>query len=164
VTGVSYFAVFLCLIAVPIASPRMTFHKLTFVVMLLFMHIGATVVSYTYAQSHAADSAVYYYDVYHFNGRPWSSVGTIFVIHITQLLKDYLGATYLDGFMVFQAIGFWGIVILMRTFEEIHVRVGSNDTLVSKYLLCLPTLHYWTSSIGKDAILLFAIPCAPGRC
>jgi hypothetical protein len=157
VTAVSYLGVFLCLVAMPFASKSMTFRKLAFAIVLLFMHIAATILSYTYAQSHVSDSALYYDDFYHFNNQPWSSVGTIFVIHITQILKQYLSATYLDCFMIFQAIGFWGILILMRTFEEIHMRVGTNESMISGYLLCLPTLHYWTSYIGKDAILLFAI-------
>src|SRR5690349_15070644 len=109
----------------------MTFTKFAFAASALFMHIAATILSYTYAQSHVADAALYYYDFWHFNNKPWSSLSTVFIIHITQLARYDLGATYLDCFMLFQAIGFWGIMLLMRTLEEIHSMVGVENNITS---------------------------------
>jgi len=157
VTFVSYIALIISLVALPFASSRLTLARLAFVFCLLLIHIAATILSYNYAQSHIADSALYYYDLWHFASKPWWSLSTVFVIHITQALKEYLGASYLDCFMMFQAIGFWGIVILMRTFEELHEKILTPQSTLSKYLLFLPSIHFWTASIGKDAILFFAI-------
>lgn len=156
-TFVSYLALVFSLLALPLASARLTLPRLGFAFCLLLIHIAATILSYTYAQSHIADSALYYYDLWHFASNPWWSLGTVFVIHLTQAFKDYLGASYLDCFMIFQAIGFWGIMILMRTFEDVHEKILTAQSTLSKYLLFLPSIHFWTASIGKDAILFFAI-------
>jgi len=157
VTFVSYIALIISLLALPVASSRLTLPRLAFLFGLLIIHLAATILSYNYAQSHIADSALYYYDLWHFANKPWWSLGTVFVIHIAQALKGYLGASYLDCFMMFQAIGFWGIMILMRTFEELHEKILAPQSTVSKYLLFLPSIHFWTASIGKDAILFFAM-------
>lgn len=157
ITAVSYLALLLSLLALPVASVRLTLPKLTFSIFLLVYHIGTTILAYSYAQNHIADSALYYYDYWHFAGKPWWSLSTVFVIHLTLFLKDFLGASYLDCFLIYQTIGFWGIMILMRIFEEIHQKLLMPDSTFSKYLLCLPTIQYWTSAIGKDSILFFAM-------
>lgn len=159
-TPVSFLALLLSLAALPIASARLTLPKLGLAFCLLVFHVLATILSYTYAQSHMADSALYYYDLWHFSNKPWWSLSTVFVIHLTQFFKKDLGASYFDCFMIYQTIGFWGIMILMRTFEEIHQRISIVETPLSKFLLCLPTIQYWTSAIGKDALLFFAITLA----
>lgn len=156
-TLVTPLALFLSLLALPFASARLTIRKLGLALCILILHVGATALSYDYAQTHIADSAMYYYDLWHFAGRPWWSLSTTFVIHLTQLFRNSLGASYFDCFMMFQTIGFWGIIILMRTFEEIKDRIASPESAMSSVLLFMPTIHYWTSPIGKDAILFFAI-------
>jgi len=157
VTLVTPLALFLSLLALPFASARLTLRKLGLALCLLILHVGATALSYDYAQTHIADSAMYYYDLWHFGGRPWWSLSTTFVIHVTQLFRNGLGASYFDCFMMFQTIGFWGIIILMRTFEEINDRLLVPEGPLPNLLLFMPTIHYWTSPIGKDAILFFAI-------
>jgi hypothetical protein len=157
VTLVSYLAALLCIAALPIALTRATMSKLTYAVGLLILHIAATASFYYYAKRYNSDSSLYYYDTIHFANRPWSEFSTVFIVHITQVLKIYFGATYFDCFMVFQAFGFLGIMILMRTLDEVQERLREQPTLLSRYLLFLPTLHYWTAYIGKDSILLLAV-------
>lgn len=156
-TLISYLGVFLSLLAIPFASKRLTLPKLAFFLLLLAIHMTTTVLAFTYAHSHSSDSNTYYFDLYHFNDRSWLITSTVFIVHITQVLKQYLGATYFDAFVMFQAVGYWGIATLNRTFEEISEKVGTPPRMVFSCLLLLPTIHYWTSSIGKDGILFFAI-------
>jgi hypothetical protein len=75
----------------------------------------------------------------------------------TQFLKHSAGATYLDSFFVFQGFGFFGLMLLMRLFQEIEMAMNTRASRLSTYLLFLPSLHFWTSAIGKDAPLFFAI-------
>jgi hypothetical protein len=157
VTLVSYLAVLLCIAALPVALSQATMSKMTYGVGLLFIHIAATVVFYQFAQTHVVDSSIYYYDTTHYYNRPWSELSTVFILHITQVMKIYLHATYFDCFMVFQAFGFWGIMILMKTLDEIQWRLQSEPTVFSRYVLFLPTLHYWTAYVGKDSLLLLAV-------
>jgi len=63
VTLVTPLALFLSLLALPFASARLTLRKLGLALCLLILHVGATALSYDYAQTHIADSAMYYYDL-----------------------------------------------------------------------------------------------------
>lgn len=156
-TIVSFFALILSLLALLLMSQRKTPQKMAFGFLLLCLHISATILYFTSAKASHSDASIYYFDPWHFNSKPWYALSTTFIIHITQFLKNHLNATYFDCFMLFQVAGFAGIMILARTFEEIHARVGAGDTTISKCLLLLPTIHYWTSAIGKDGILFLAI-------
>ena len=83
-------------------------------------HIGTTILYYFWVQTTVADTILYYDDPYSFYGTGFG-MGTRFVIYMVQYLKDILGGTYLDYFLLFQAFGFWGVVLMMRIFEEIHI-------------------------------------------
>jgi hypothetical protein len=80
----------------------------------------------------------------------------MFIGKLTQLLKES-GATYLDCFMVFQTFGVLGILLLMRLYHEIHVKTETEDSLIGLYMLFIPSMFFWTSSIGKDAPMFFAV-------
>lgn len=45
----------------------------------------------------------------------------------------------------------------MRTFDEIHEKVQATGINHPLYLLFLPSVHFWTVAIGKDAPLFFAV-------
>jgi hypothetical protein len=84
-------------------------------------------------------------------------LNTTFIIYLVQLPKSFFGGTYLDYFLLFQAVGFFGLVVLMRTFEEIYLESGTSPPPYIFLLLFMPSLHYWTSAIGKDSLFFFGI-------
>ena len=122
-------------------------------------HIGTTILYYFWVQTTVADTILYYDDPYSFYGTGFG-MGTRFVIYMVQYLKDILGGTYLDHFLLFQAFGFWGVVLLMRIFEEIHIELGTKQSPFTYLLFFLPSIHFWTSAIGKDAPLFLAASLA----
>ena len=122
-------------------------------------HIGTTILYYFWVQTTVADTILYYDDPYSFYGTGFG-MGTRFVIYMVQYLKDILGGTYLDYFLLFQAFGFWGVVLMMRIFEEIHIELGTKQSPFTYLLLFLPSIHFWTSAIGKDAPLFLAASLA----
>lgn len=156
-TIVGIIGIALSFAAVPLGLSRISLSRLLFVLLLAVLHNAASVAYYTYTQTHLADATFYYYDAGFFSQSSWTSFGTPFVGHITQLLKSGFHATYLDCFLMFQASGFCGLMILLRTFSEIHQKVATSETLLPFYLLLLPSIHFWTSAIGKDAPLFFAV-------
>lgn len=130
--------------------------RLVLFVMLLLAHVGATIAYYLYAQEFGGDVAMYYNDPYGIYGNA-SGLSTVFVVSFVQFLKSYVGGSFLDYFFLFQAMGFWGILFVLRTFDDIHIELGQPTFKYVYLLLFLPGLHFWTSSIGKDAPLFLGV-------
>lgn len=158
-TPLGLIGIFACLLAWPVASERATPNRLYLFLSLLALHIAASIAYYLYAQTGPADSSTYFFDRQGL--ARWDfALGTVFTVKLVQLLRDTLGGTYFDYFLIFQAIGFWGIAILMRTLQEVHIKLGVEETGLSQLLLFLPGVHFWTSAIGKDAPLFLGASLA----
>ena len=124
--------------------------------LLLLIHIGAAIATYLYSTEFGGDANLYYYDQMGIYGVA-TGLSTVFVVNFVQFIKSYLGGSFFDYFLLFQAMGFWGILFVLRAFDDIHQELG-QPTFKSIYLLLfLPGLHYWTSAIGKDAPIFLAV-------
>lgn len=123
--------------------------------LILAMHLGMTLLYWQYSLGNPADSRLYYYDWVGLSDRDVKA-GSIFLSKIIATLRSTFGGTYLDYFFLFQAFGVAGISLLLRVFLEIFRDLGEESRLV-RALLFLPGLHFWTSAIGKDAPLFFAV-------
>jgi hypothetical protein len=130
--------------------------RLVLFVLLLLAHIGASIAYYFYAQEFGGDVSLYYNDPFGIYGTG-SGLSTVFVINFVQFLKEYLGGSFLDYFMLFQAMGFWGLLFVLRAFDDIHDELGQPQNRYVYMLLFLPGLHFWTSAIGKDAPIFLAV-------
>jgi hypothetical protein len=82
--------------------------------------------------------------------------GSEFIIFFLFPLVNYFKLTYFSGFMIFNLIGFFGIFIFYLTLKEL---IG-EDRRANIYLnlaIFMPGLNYWTSMIGKDAMIILAL-------
>ncbi|HEU0098282.1 MAG TPA: hypothetical protein VFQ67_05845 [Allosphingosinicella sp.] len=125
-------------------------------VLLLLMHIGAAIITYLYVQEFGGDARLYYHDELRIYGYQ-SGLSTVFLVNFTQTLKTYLGGSFFDYFLLFQAMGFWGLLFILRAFDDIHEELGQPTFSNIYLLLFLPGLHYWTSAIGKDAPIFLGV-------
>lgn len=123
--------------------------RFIFFVLLLLLHIGAAIAGFLYSQEFGGDAVMYYYDNRGIYGQA-VGLSTVFVVNFVQFLKDYFGGTFFDYFLLFQSMGFWGILFVLRAFDEIHEELGQPTFKAIYLLLFLPGLHYWTVGIGKD--------------
>jgi hypothetical protein len=130
--------------------------RLVLFVLLLLVHIAASVAGYLYSQEFGGDVHLYYYDTLGVYGRE-VGVSTVFIINLVQFLKSYFGGTFLDYFLLFQTFGFWGILFILRSFDEIHRELGQPTFKPIYLLLFLPGLHFWTGGIGKDGPMFLAV-------
>lgn len=125
--------------------------------LLLVMHMTAALGAYLYVQGGAiSDTVLYYYDDSGLYGR-MSGFGTAVILAFVQELKMNIGGSFLDYFMLFQAAGFWGLVIICRIIQEIYEEVGAEPSGWVYLPLFLPGLHFWTAAIGKDAPIFLAV-------
>lgn len=93
------------------------------------------------------------------SGRPTFDVGPIvgtgFVRLLTGLLYTVTGPSILTGFLVFSWLGFWGLYLFYRAFV---VALPTGDAaLYAKLVLLLPSLLFWSSSIGKEAVITLTL-------
>lgn len=85
-------------------------------------------------------------------------IGTNFVRLVVGIVYTLFGSSVLVGFLAFAWLGFWGLFLFYRAFVEgvPEGRVRSYRSLV----FFLPSLLYWPSTIGKEALMLFALGIA----
>jgi hypothetical protein len=156
VSLVGILGLLLCFAALPLTSVRLTSARLVVALGLLITHVAATLLYFAYVHTAPTDAWFYYFNPTNF-GSGEGGLGTTFVLSFVQFLKNSLGATYFDAFLLFQSIGFLGLVILMRLFQEIQIKAQAAESLAPVAILFLPSAHFWTSAIGKDAPLFFAV-------
>ena len=80
---------------------------------------------------------------------------TQFIEDLTGLIYTMMGPSRLGGFLVFSFIGFLGLILFHRA-----ARIGIPEIAERRFALFLyfmPTLIFWPSSIGKEAVMLFAL-------
>ncbi|MGE5563892.1 MAG: hypothetical protein ACM3ZV_11405 [Bacillota bacterium] len=159
-TIISLFGVLLGLLAIPLFLKPKTFSRLALAIFVIMVHVAVTQVYYFYTLTNRADAYAYYFAGSYWDSLPWTALSTGFVGHATQFLRNTFQATYEDCFMIFQASGAWGLMILMRTFEEIRAKTMSPPTPLEDYVLFLPSLHFWTCAIGKDGPMFLAVGLA----
>ncbi len=84
--------------------------------------------------------------------------GTASITDLTAMLYTVIGPARLGGFLVFSFIGFWGLFFFSRA-----LRTGlpeADHVTYARLLFFLPSLVFWPSSIGKEAIMMFGIGLA----
>jgi hypothetical protein len=159
VSAVGLIGILLCLGALPFFPPARSSRGLLLFGTLLALHLAASVAFYEYALTSSADAALYYYDTTGLR-RSEMELGTIFTIKLVQSIKGAVGGTYLDHFLLFQALGFWGILLLQRCIDHTRQTFGDALTIAPYWVLFLPGLHFWTGAIGKDSPLFLGVSLA----
>lgn len=142
--------------ALPISSTRLTPNRLLLALMLLTVHVAASIAYYLYSLHNVADAHGYYFDPLHLASGAFG-LGSMLTLQLTQFLRYSLGASYFECFLLFQAIGFGGVMLLMRTFQEIEIKMKAAEATLPKLILFIPSIHFWTGAIGKDAPVFFGI-------
>lgn len=92
---------------------------------------------------------------------PGSLVGSNFVRLVTGLAYSITSPTMIGGFILFSWIGFWGLLLFYRAFR-LSIPAG-NHRRYAVLVFLLPSLLFWPSSIGKDALMTLGLGlCAYG--
>ena len=97
------------------------------------------------------------FDIHNYGWFDFFSFGSDFVLFVNYFFIKS-GLPFAFGFILYGSIGFLGIVQFYR-FLNLAVpdffRIGNFDTRL--LILFLPTLHFWTGSLGKEAICFLCI-------
>src|SRR5205807_1126729 len=86
------------------------------------------------------------------------SFGTHVIDITTGVIYSVTGTTVMGAGLVYSWLGFWGLYFFYRAF-----RIGFPEGEARRYgylIFFLPSLLFWTSSIGKDAWIMFSLGLA----
>lgn len=110
---------------------------------------------YIYTLYNVSDASTYYFfSLYDYNCSSYfeNRFGYKNTLSFVNLLQK-LGLNYLGVFIVFNFIGSIGIIFLYLSLKIINF---SNERYVNYliyFIIFFPSLHFWSSGIGKDAIV-----------
>ncbi|WP_143068771.1 hypothetical protein [Kaistella treverensis] len=127
--------------------------------LLLAYHLIFAWVGYQYILTHHGDAERYWFLLQDLSGSSWTDFlkpGTDVVKLLTFPLVKFFYLPFWSGFLLFSLISFAGVLILYRNLMRIAVANIKLQFLIF-VLLLLPNLHFWTSLIGKEALILIPL-------
>lgn len=83
-------------------------------------------------------------------------LGTRGVIFVTSFFSVGLGLSYGGTFLVYNIIGFIGMLALASALQEVTRGASALARRTSLLLVLLPGLSFWSVAIGKDALTFMA--------
>ncbi|UFK97104.1 hypothetical protein [Kaistella faecalis] len=127
--------------------------------LLLVYHLVFAWIGFRYILTNGGDAQRYWFlgqDLAHASWSDFLKPGTDVVKFLTFPLVKFFHLPFWSGFLLFSLISFAGALILYRTLMRI---AGSNVKLqvLAMVLMLLPNLHFWTSLIGKEALILIPL-------
>lgn len=96
-----------------------------------------------------------------FNQTEWGQdfgIGTDAIALLQYPLIHFFGLNWFACFLVYNLLGYIGIYLMFKVLWDL----SGNNSKVKKIILCilfLPGMNYWTSSIGKDSLMMLGIGC-----
>mgnify|MGYP005749939017 CR=1 FL=1 len=119
--------------------------------LLLYVWHGFFCVIYAlYAVSNGADALVYFEKSLGYDDG--FSVGTQAVTALTSLFSDLLGLPLLAVFLVFNIFGFVGLLAFDGAVRFVLSDASGRVRFLGSLIVFLPSISFWSSAIGKDAI------------
>jgi hypothetical protein len=94
----------------------------------------------------------------HFDLGPGRLVGTKFIDVLTGIVYSVTGVTKLGGFLVFSWLAFVGLLLFYRAFQLAFP--SANHRRYALFVFLYPSLLFWSSSIGKEAWMIFCLGLA----
>lgn len=127
-------------------------------ILIYIWHTFFCLVYLAYAQKYGADALVYYKKAV--AGRFDFSLGTAAVDGLTSLLVHGLGFGVLSCFLVFNIFGSIGLLAFDGALQQAVKNKSNNLKRLATVIVFLPSVSFWSSAIGKDAISFLAMGLA----
>lgn len=126
--------------------------------LLYLWHTLFCIIYLIYAQKFGADSNVYYEKA--ILGKFDFNFGTAAVDGVTSLLVHGLGLGILGCFLVFNIFGTIGLLAFDGALKKATANKSKFFKRLATIIIFLPSVSFWSSAIGKDAISFFAMGLA----
>lgn len=127
-------------------------------IFLYFWHTIFCILFAFYTLEYGGDAAQYYYEGS--LGTASFSLGTDSIDYISTFLVSGLGLSLLGTFLVFGIIGLVGLLAFDASLRIATADKSRNMQRLATLIILLPSVSFWSSGIGKDAISFTAIGLA----
>ena len=84
--------------------------------------------------------------------------GTDFIVDMTACIFRAIGPSFLVAMILFTLISFWGQYFYYHAHRDLYPR--ANPRLVAIGFFLWPSIVFWSSFLGKDALMLFLLGLA----
>ncbi|MBF9055274.1 hypothetical protein HKCCA1065_01460 [Rhodobacterales bacterium HKCCA1065] len=121
---------------------------------LYFWHTIFCLYYLIHSQSNPTDASWYFINSQDISGI--HALGSSAVTFLTALFTQGLNLSYSGVFMVFNIVGFIGMLALASVVLELTRDSSRQVRLLALIILLLPGLSFWSAAIGKDALTFFA--------
>lgn len=112
-----------------------------------------------YVSNDGGDALMYYRES--FSGdSSFLDVGTHAVIAFTSIFTGPLGLSLLGAFLVFNIFGYIGLLAFAGSLKAVTWNKSRQLRLMALIIILLPSVSFWSSAIGKDAISFMAMGLA----
>ena len=108
-----------------------------------------------FALNNTADARGYYLRSLNLD-RPFS-LGTTAIDYFTSILTQGMGFSYLGTFLVYNIFGVIGLFAFLSALKEVTLFKDNFVRRSLPFLMFLPGINFWTSSIGKDSVSFFGV-------
>lgn len=133
--------------------------NLNLVFAVFFYHSCFGLFFYFYTFYNTSDAATYYFfSLYDYDCASYleNRFGYKNTLNFINLLVD-LKLNYLGIFIIFNLIGSIGVIYLFLSLQTINITNDKSVNYLIYFIIFFPSLHFWTSGIGKDTIVFSAI-------
>lgn len=138
----------ICLIFVPKKQK-----ELVFVSILYIWHTCFSLLYWYLSINGVADAVSYFKKTFRVPFNINLSPGTRFTEFVSYIIRTSLDSNYLNTTLVFNIVGSLGIVFIYLSLRNYLKEISRYWSLV----LFIPSMSYWSSAIGKDSVVFFAI-------
>lgn len=104
--------------------------------------------------------ALMYYSASLSGDSSFLDVGTHAVIAFTSIFSGPLGLSFLGVFLVFNIVGYIGLLAFAGALKAVTWNKSRQWRLLALVIILLPSVSFWSSAIGKDAISFMAMGLA----
>ncbi len=84
-------------------------------------------------------------------------LGSFIVINFTRIFSYQLNFSYFDCFLIFNFIGIMGILFFLKSLIIVNNNFNILNKILFYIIIFLPSMYFWSTAIGKDAISFLAI-------
>ena len=84
-------------------------------------------------------------------------IGNDIIIGFTAIFSKYMGFNQTSCFLVFNLFGSLGQILFYKNIQPFIQKIKSKYKLLVSLTIWLPTIHFWTAGIGKDALIYFLL-------
>ena len=125
---------------------------------LYLYHTIFLLIRYYYGENYPDDAPTYYdwavLDVYYYN---FTFKSHFYLVFFIRQLNSFFFLNYIQICFIFNIIGTLSLILLTSVFQNIKFRDYNNsDKTIILLFILMPSLNFYTSTIGKDTLVIFA--------